>query len=85
MRPYGPAHRDGAGRCRAIVASGDSKLLAIRLEVPKPMLRDAGRELAGTLPPNANVGVIVPGDQGNSPRCSSTMFGSPADFVLRAD
>ena len=35
------------------------------LEVPKPMLRDAGRELAGTLPPNANVGVIVPGDQGN--------------------
>jgi len=35
------------------------------LEVPKPMLRDAGRELSKTLPPNAAIGVIVPGDQGN--------------------
>jgi hypothetical protein len=35
------------------------------LEVPKPMLRDAGRELSKTLPQNAAIGLIVPGDQGN--------------------
>ncbi|MBO89585.1 MAG: hypothetical protein CMP14_08685 [Rickettsiales bacterium] len=35
------------------------------LEVPKPMLRDVGRELSKTLPQNATIGLIVPGDQGN--------------------
>lgn len=35
------------------------------LEIPKPLLRQAGQELARDLPRVAVIGAIVPGDQGN--------------------
>jgi hypothetical protein len=35
------------------------------LEVPKPLLRQAGLSMATKLPPNAAIAVIVPGDFGN--------------------
>ena len=35
------------------------------LEIPKPLLREAGRELAARLPADARIAAIVPGDLGN--------------------
>ena len=35
------------------------------LEIPKPLLREAGEDLADTLPPSAQVAAVVPSDQGN--------------------
>ena len=35
------------------------------LEIPKPLLREAGQELAARLPANARIAAIVPGDLGN--------------------
>ena len=35
------------------------------LEIPKPLLREAGKDLAKILPPSAQVAAVVPRDQGN--------------------
>ena len=35
------------------------------LEIPKPLLREAGKDLAKILPPSAQVAAVVPSDQGN--------------------
>ena len=35
------------------------------LEIPKPLLREAGKDLAKILPPSAQVAAVIPSDQGN--------------------
>lgn len=53
------------------------------LEIPKPILRESGRELAGSLPADAVVLVLIPGDQGNfSAIIKHYVTGSRADLSV---